>query len=192
VSRDWLWRGWVAAVLLAGCTAATTKPHADSLLAMRYEKGVEAFDLDSLVARAPPGPVAVVDLGRTAWFSHHVAIVREGEVPHYHRFHDLTVVVLRGEGIMEIEGRRIALKAGDVAYVQRGVRHHFRNTGKDLAAAFITFSPPFDGRDTVTSDVPAEKAPEPAEKAPEPAPPKPKSWWHFWGGEEAKPAPSQS
>ena len=98
---------------------------------MRYEKGVEAFDLDSLVARAAPGPVAIVDLGRTAWVSHHVAIVREGEVPHYHRFHDLTVVVLRGEGIIDIEGRRIALKPGDVAYVQRGVRHYFRNTGKD-------------------------------------------------------------
>jgi len=166
VSRDRWWLGGVVAVLLAGCSTATTASRPDSLFAMGYEKGVEAFDLDSLVARAAPGPVAVVDLGRTAWVSHHLAIVREEEKPHYHRFHDLTVVVLRGEGIMDIEGRRVALKAGDVAYVERGVRHYFRNTGKDVAAAFVTFSPPFDGRDTVTAEPPAESAPEKA-----PAPP---------------------
>ena len=189
MSRDRSWLGLVVAVLLTGCTIATTAPRPDPLLAMRYDKGVEAFDLDSLVARAAPGPVAVVDLGRTAWVSHHVAIVREGEQPHYHRFHDLTVVVLRGEGIMDIEGRRVALKAGDVAYVQRNVRHYFRNTGKDLAAAFVTFSPPFDGRDLVTAEVPAEAAPEAAPASPAP-PPKPKSWWHLWGHDDAsEPAP---
>jgi mannose-6-phosphate isomerase-like protein (cupin superfamily) len=177
VARDRFWLGFSAVVLLAGC--ATTTVRTDPLFTMRYDKGVEAFDLDSLVSRAGAGPVSVIDLGRTAWVSHHVALVREGEVPHYHRFHDLTVMVLRGEGIVDIEGKRFTLKPGDVSYVQRGVRHHFRNTGKDLAAAFITFSPPFDGRDTVTVEVPAEKAPEPA-----PAP-KQKSWWHFWGGGEA-------
>jgi mannose-6-phosphate isomerase-like protein (cupin superfamily) len=189
VSRDRSWLGYVVVAVLAGCSTTTTAPHPDPLFAMRYEKGVEAFDLDSLVARAAPGPVAIVDLGRTAWVSHHVAIVREGEVPHYHRFHDLTVVVLRGEGIIDIEGRRIALKPGDVAYVQRGVRHYFRNTGKDPAVSFVTFSPPFDGRDTVTVEVPAEAAPEAAPASPAP-PPKPKSWWHFWGpGDASEPAP---
>jgi hypothetical protein len=73
--------------------------------------------------------------------------------------------------------------------VQRGVRHYFRNTGKDLAASFVTFSPPFDGRDTVTAEVPAEAAPEAAPASPAP-PPKPKSWWHFWGpGDTSEPAP---
>jgi mannose-6-phosphate isomerase-like protein (cupin superfamily) len=177
----------VVAVVLAGCSTAVTAPSPDPLLAMRYDKGVETFDLDSLVARAAPGPVAVVDLGRTAWVSHHVAIVREGEQPHYHRFHDLTVMVLRGEGIMDIEGRRVALKAGDVTYVQRGVRHYFRNTGKDLAAAFLTFSPPFDGRDMVTAEVPAEAA---AAAPTSPAPlPTPKSWWHLWGRDDASEPP---
>jgi len=184
VSRDRSWLGLVVAVVLVGCSTAATAPHPDPLLAMRYDKGVEAYDLDSLVARAAPGPVAVVDLGRTAWVSHHVAIVREGEQPHYHRFHDLTVVVLRGEGIMDIEGRRVALKAGDVAYVQRGVRHYFRNTGKDLAAAFVTFSPPFDGRDMVIAEVPAEAAPPTAPTSPAP-PPSQKSWWHWWGRDDA-------
>ncbi len=186
MARDRFRLGLCAAVLLAGCSATAVRD--DPLFTMRYEKGVEAFDLDSLVSRAGSGPVSVIDLGRTAWVSHHVALVREGEVPHYHRFHDLTVVVLRGEGIIDIEGKRFTLKRGDVSYVQRGVRHYFRNTGKDLAAAFVTFSPPFDGRDTVTVEVPAEKAPETA-PAPEPAPaPEQKRWWQFWGsGEASKP-----
>ncbi len=182
MARDRFRLGLCLAVLLAGCSPATVRT--DPLFVMRYEKGVEAFDLDSLVSRAGTGPVSVIDLGRTAWVSHHVALVREGEVPHYHRFHDLTVVVLRGEGIMDIEGKRFALKPGDVSYVQRGVRHHFRNTGKDLAATFVTFSPPFDGRDTVTVEVPAEKSPEATPPEATPAPPK-NSWWHSGGGGEA-------
>lgn len=192
MARDRYRLGVCVAVLLAGCSTATVRNN--PLFTMRYDKGVEAFDLDSLVSRAGSGPVTVLDLGRTAWVSHHVALVREGEVPHYHRFHDLTVMVLRGEGIIDIEGRRFTLKAGDVSYVQRGVRHHFRNTGKDLAAAFVTFSPPFDGRDTVTVEAPAEKE-APAAPAPETAPtreaapaPKQKSWWQFWKkGESGKP-----
>ena len=145
------------AVLLAGC--ATARP--DPRLTMRYEKGIDVMDLDSLVQRAGAGPVSVIDLGRTAWVSHHVAFVREGEEPHYHRFHDLTVVVLRGEGTMDMEGKRFAMKPGDVIQIPRNVRHHFLNTGQDIAAAFVIFSPPFDGRDTVTADVPEQATPEP-------------------------------
>lgn len=158
----------VALGLAAGCALQPPNPR----LIMRYEKGLETTDLRSLLMRAGGGPVAVMDLGRTAWVSHHLAVVRDAEAPHYHRFHDLTVSVLRGEGVIDIEGKRFAMKAGDVVHVQRGIRHYFRNTGKDPAAAFVIFSPPYDGRDTVTAEVPAAEQP-PAEE--------PKSWWKFWG-----------
>jgi mannose-6-phosphate isomerase-like protein (cupin superfamily) len=167
-----------ALALVSGCGLETSNPR----FMLRYEKGLDSTDLSTLVARAAPGPVSVLELGRTAWVSHHLAVVREGEVPHYHRFHDLTVVVLRGEGVMDMEGKRFTMKAGDVTHVQRGVRHFFRNTGRDAAVSFVTFSPPFDGRDTVTAELPAEQPSE----APK------KSWWRFWdrGGSksaEAKP-----
>lgn len=151
-------RAWLATAalsMLAGCAAAPPSPR----LLLRYDKSLETEDLNALVARAGAGPVAVVDLGRTAWISHHVAVVREAESPHYHRFHDLTVLVLRGEGVIDIEGKRLALRAGDVAHVNRGVRHYFRNTGKEAAVAFVTFAPPFDGRDTVTAEAPPSAEP---------------------------------
>ena len=171
-----------ALVLVSGCAMEAPNPR----LTLRYEKGLQAADLSSLIARAAPGPVAVIELGRTAWVSHHLAVVREAEVPHYHRFHDLTVVVLRGEGVLDMEGKRFVMKPGDIAHVQRGVRHFFRNRGRDPAVSFVTFSPPFDGRDTVTAEVPAAAEPPEAPK---------KSWWPFGRraepkGAEAKPAPS--
>lgn len=156
--------------ILAGCAAQPANPR----ILLRYEKGLEINELSTLVDRAGSGPVGVVDLGRTAWISYHVAVVRDAEAPHYHRFHDLTVFVLRGDGVIDIEGKKIAMHAGDVAHVNRGARHYFRNAGKDAAVAFVTFSPPFDGRDTVTAEIP------PAEEAAESAPKK--SWWRFWGG----------
>jgi mannose-6-phosphate isomerase-like protein (cupin superfamily) len=170
-----------AVVVVSGCAMEAANPR----LTLRYEKGLESSDLSGLVSRAAPGPVAVIELGRTAWVSHHLAVVRESEVPHYHRFHDLTVVVLRGEGVMDMEGKRFTMKPGDIAHVQRGVRHFFRNDGRDPAVAFVTFSPPFDGRDTVTAEVPAAEQPGEAAK---------KGWWPFGRrsepkGDEAKPTP---
>ena len=160
----------LAAAFCAGCSATTA---ANPTFALRYDKSLESADLASLMRRAPAGPVGIVDLGHTAWVSEHVAVVREAEQPHYHRFHDLTVVVLRGEGVMDIEGKRFLVKPGDVVHINRGVRHYFRNTGKEEAASFVVFSPPFDGRDTVTAEVPAEEKPAPAPSKP---------WWKPWGG----------
>jgi mannose-6-phosphate isomerase-like protein (cupin superfamily) len=157
----------LAAVVLAGCGSA---PPPNPRLMLRYDKNLEIADLNSLIRRAGPGPVAALDLGHTAWVSHHLAVIRGEEVAHYHRFHDLTVVVLRGEGVMDIEGRKYEMRPGDVLVVSRGTRHFFRNTGDDLCAAFVTFSPPFDGRDTVTAEdvhgAEPAKPPAPAEKAP--------------------------
>ena len=178
MSKDRLWLVVVAAVWLAGCAAGSANPRFN----LRYEKGMEATDLDALIRRAGPGPVSVIDLGRTAWVSHHLAVVRDAEAPHYHRFHDLTVVVMRGDGVIDIDGKRYALRSGDVVHVQRGVRHFFRNTGSGPAVSFVTFSPPFDGRDTVTAEIPAtEQAPEPPKK----------SWWHFWG-RSSRPQPDDA
>lgn len=159
--------GIVALLALAGCAAHPANPR----ISLRYEKGWESADVAGVVGRAGPGAVVIADLGSTAWVSHHVAVVRTEETPHYHRFHDLTVMVLQGEGVLNVEQRRIAMKAGDVAHIHRGTPHFFRNTGREPAVALVVFSPPFDGRDTVT----AEGKPE------EPAKPegKKKRWWPF-------------
>ncbi len=159
----------VAAAVLAGCALEPANPR----LHLRYEQGLQTMDVASFVSRAGPGEVAIVDVGRTSWVSHHVAVVRTAEKPHYHRFHDLTVTVLRGEGVLTVDQRQTAMKAGDVAHIQRGVSHFFRNTGSEPSAAFVVFSPPFDGRDNVTAEVPA------GAKAPSQVPDK--SWWKVLG-----------
>jgi mannose-6-phosphate isomerase-like protein (cupin superfamily) len=152
---------WVALWVLALCAGCGTTAR-NPTISLRYDKSVDSMDLASLMRRAGPGPVGVVDLGHTAWVSEHIAVVREGEQPHYHRFHDLTVVVLRGEGMMDIEGKRFAMKPGDVVHINRGVRHYFRNTASEEAASFVVFSPPFDGRDIVTAEPPPDQNPAPA------------------------------
>ena len=159
-----------AAAMFAGCGAAP----ANTMFAMRYEKGWEKTDLDRLISRGGQREVSVTTLGNTAWVSHHVAVVRTEEKPHYHRFHDLTVTVLRGEGVLNVGTRAIRMKPGDVAHVHRGTPHFFRNTGEEPAAAFVVFSPPFDGRDTVTAK--EEKKDGAGEGA---GKPKKKSGW-FW------------
>lgn len=159
----------LAAALCAGCGTTAANP----TISLRYDKSLDSIDLDSLMRRAGPGPVGIVDLGHTAWVSEHIAVVREGEQPHYHRFHDLTVVVLRGEGVMDVEGKRFVMKPGDVVHINRGVRHYFRRTSKEEPASFVVFSPPFDGRDIATAEAPADE---------KPAPPPSRPWWKLWGG----------
>lgn len=161
---------FVALVLgLGACAPKTT----DRLLAMRYESGWNVTGLDEAIARAGDREVAVTELGRTAWGSHHVAVVRTEEKPHYHRFHDLTVVVLRGEGVLTVDQRRFPMAVGDVAHVQRGVPHFFRNTADGASAALVVFSPPFDGRDFVTEDEPEDADEEEDSK------PTSSGWWPF-------------
>lgn len=174
--------GLALVVLVTGVGCSTPRPN--PLLAMRYEKGWEKKDLDSLIRRSGVRAVHVTTLGNTAWISHHVAVVRTEEKPHYHRFHDMTVTVLRGEGVLNVDTRAIRMKEGDVAHIHRGTPHFFRNTGETPAAAFVVFSPPFDGRDVVTarkdSGRGGEVAPDEEDGDPAPSKEKPeKSGW-FW------------
>lgn len=69
------------------------------------------------------------------------------EEPHVHARHDLTVVLLRGHGVLVVEGRRYALTSGDVVHVLRGRVHAFAPQGNAVALAI--FTPPLDGIDYV-------------------------------------------
>ena len=159
----------LVALAFAGCAA---KASPDRLIAMRYDTW-RVSRLDAEIARAGDEEVAVTELGRTAWGSHHVAVVRTSEKPHYHRFHDLTVVVMRGKGVLTVGQRQFPMTVGDVAHVQRGVPHFFRNTAEEPSAALVIFSPPFDGRDVVAEKEP----PKPEEGADET--PKSGGFWPF-------------
>jgi mannose-6-phosphate isomerase-like protein (cupin superfamily) len=137
-----------AALLLAlsACAAPPVRfhlPHAGALLESDLDRILEANPL-------PAGEnIRVTNLGAAESASHHLVQVRDREVPHLHRRHDGTVILLRGRGYLVLAGRRIDLAPGDIVFIPRDVPHYFVNRGKEPAVAFVTFSPPFDGKDTV-------------------------------------------
>ena len=136
-------------IAVAGCAGGERRaPH----VSLDYALAPVGADLDTLLAAHPLAPAAnvlAVELGRSQTVSHHLVQVREGEVPHIHERHDLTVVMLRGTATLTVEAEQRTIAAGDVMFIPRGRVHFVRNTGRAPAVAFVVFSPPFQGPDAV-------------------------------------------
>ena len=71
-----------------------------------------------------------------------------------HKTHDGTVVMISGRGYLMMSDKQIELSAGDIVYIPRGAAHFYVNTGVEPTIAFVVFSPPFDGKDTISVKVP--------------------------------------
>lgn len=114
-------------------------------------------DLDRILAENPMAPgenIKITNVGAGPAASHHVVQVRDREAPHIHRAHDGTVVILRGRGFLMMGRSRLDLGTGDVVFIPRNTAHYFVNTSPEPAAAFVVFSPPFDGKDIVPVSLP--------------------------------------
>lgn len=136
--------------LLAACAPAPR-------LYLQYGNEIKQAELEKMLAENPLAPgenIKVVTLGQGATASHHVVQIRDRETPHVHKSHDATVMMLKGQGYLMLETRRVEIKAGDVVYIPRGAAHYFTNTDREPAVAFATYSPPFDGKDTHPVTVP--------------------------------------
>jgi quercetin dioxygenase-like cupin family protein len=121
----------------------------------RVALGPAAAELDALLAAHPLAPdqgVRADEIGRTAGSSYHLVQVRGSERPHRHATHDLTVLVLRGRGVLTRGGVGVALGAGDAAAIPRGEPHWFANDGPGSAVALVVFTPPLDAPDVVPAD----------------------------------------
>jgi quercetin dioxygenase-like cupin family protein len=130
---------------LAGC--ATRSP--------RLVIGPGAADLDVLLAARPLAAtqeIRVDEIGRSESASYHLVQVVGSERPHRHRVHDLSVLVLRGEGTLTLGDTQVRLRAGDAAVVPRGRSHWFRNDGDEPSVAFAIFTPPLDAPDNVPDE----------------------------------------
>lgn len=131
--------------ILVACTPAYR-------IYLQYGNTLSESDLETILAANPLGPqdnIKVTTLGKGEGASHHIVQVRDRETPHIHKNHDLTLVMLRGEGYLMLDGRRIDLTVGDIVFVPRAVPHYFVNTFRDPTVGLAVFSPPFDGKDTV-------------------------------------------
>jgi len=108
--------------------------------------------LEEVLAKNPLSSdqnIRVVTLGRGKEMSHHLVQIRDREVPHLHKIHDLTVVVLKGKGYLILEQKRIDLIRGDILFIPRGSVHYFVNTFSEPSVALAVFSPVFDGKDSI-------------------------------------------
>jgi mannose-6-phosphate isomerase-like protein (cupin superfamily) len=98
--------------------------------------------------------IKITTLGQGQSVSDHVVQIRDREKPHLHKDHDGTVMMIKGHGYLMMENRRIDLSVGDIVYIPRGAVHYFVNTATEPTVAFVVFSPPFDGKDTVPVEKP--------------------------------------
>ncbi|HEX5036740.1 MAG TPA: cupin domain-containing protein [bacterium] len=121
-----------------------------------YAPGVKALvpvDVNLLLKEGPleswSHGVEVRNLGGNDQFSAHLVWIKTSERLHVHTKHDATVVLLKGKGTFRYAQQEIKVKEGDVFSVTRGTVHAFTNGSKTPAAAYVVFSPPFDGKDTI-------------------------------------------
>ena len=89
------------------------------------------------------------DLSRSESSSSHIVQIRKAEALHTHEHHDLIAIVQKGHGILRMASRELRLGPGSVVMIPRGTPHSFVNESPEPAVAFVVFSPPFDGEDTV-------------------------------------------
>lgn len=136
-----------ALVLLCGC--ATTAPRLVTGEATSISQREIAVVLrENALAQGQDSRITLLRQSEHA--SVHLVQVRGAEKAHFHKTHDLTVFMVRGSGVMKIGPGTRWIRRGDVVHVPAGVLHYFTNGGSSPAIAVIVFSPPFDGKDTVT------------------------------------------
>ncbi len=124
-----------------------------------FQYGIEfgQAELAEVLAENPLGAsenIKMTTLGYGQAVSHHIVQVRDREVPHIHKTHDGTVMMMKGRGYLMMESRRIDLSVGDVVYIPRGIVHYYVNSASEPTVAFVTFSPPFDGKDYIPVTAP--------------------------------------
>ena len=130
----------------SGSRAEPAAPTADVVLGgARITQELGA--LAAAASLAPGEDVQVRELGRDGDTSHHLVTLRHRERLHRHDRHAITVLLLKGEGVMHIDGEERPVGEGSLMYVPRGAVHAFINRSGRPAVAYVLYSPPYDGTD---------------------------------------------
>ncbi len=107
-----------------------------------------------LVAAAHPD-IEITEIKRTPTESIHRVRVWTREAPHLHTTHDSEVTLVRGGGILYLNGVAHTLKVGDRINIPRKVPHYFvHQSTEPYSEAKVIFKPPFDGKDRILVDEP--------------------------------------
>ena len=67
---------------------------------------------------------------------------KEGGPDNAHRGADQWMLVIEGEGVAIVEGRRRTLKQGTLVLIEKGEKHEIRNTGRRNLKTFLVYTPP--------------------------------------------------
>ena len=137
---------WIGPLVGLLCLGGCARPPIATVIGALPE-GLQAFLAAHPLAAGQP--LRADEIGRTPAASWHVVQVATAETPHRHRTHDLAVFVLRGEGVLTLDGQRIVLGAGDAALVARDRVHWFARQGGAPAVALVVFTPALDAPDVV-------------------------------------------
>jgi mannose-6-phosphate isomerase-like protein (cupin superfamily) len=145
---------WLAlALCLAGVASAEPPPAPPPAVLdtapNRHRLTVPLEKLADTEKLAPDENLKVREMFRDGDTSHHLVWVRGVEGSHRHDDHALTVIILRGWGLMKIGSGLRRVGPGSILYVPRGIVHEFRNESGDVAVAYVIYSPPYDGKDRV-------------------------------------------
>ncbi len=80
-------------------------------------------------------------------FAFTLVSIGKPEEPHIHQKSDLIVILLEGEGEINIEGEKKYVKKGDIIFIQKNKVHFFVNKGTKTALALVISSPPLQKED---------------------------------------------
>ena len=73
--------------------------------------------------------------------------IGKAEEPHIHQKSDIIVILLEGEGEMNIDGEKKYVEKGDIIFIPKNKAHFFVNKGINPALALVISSPPLQKED---------------------------------------------
>ncbi len=101
-------------------------------------------NLEKILAANPLGEhedLKITPLYENPRSKHVLVQIRDREPPHIHADSDITVWLLRGNGMLHVAGKEHPVKTGDVIHIPRDVVHYYVNRGLEIGAALVVYSP---------------------------------------------------
>ena len=112
----------------------------------------EVLNIDEILQQNPLESGEIVKIlllgeGKLA-STHFVQVRKDSEIkPHFHKKHDKTISVKKGQGIAILNGTRYLVKPGTVIQIPSKTEYRLINSGEGVFVALSVFTPPFDGSD---------------------------------------------
>lgn len=108
---------------------------------------MKVIDVDKIEGRkiAVPGMTRVIkDILISKNTTTHLGIIPPGQSSsrHNHPKSEEIVYVVKGEGWVEAGGEKKNYKANHLVFIEPGVYHQYKNTGKSDLLLFVVYSPP--------------------------------------------------